>query len=211
MPFRKLRQFQDFGHEVTFLIGNFTALIGDPTDQDKRRPMLSAEADRANARTYADQAFRILDPERTKVNATRSGSASSTFADIIRLSSQFTVAQFLERDNFAKRFERHEPIHLHELLYALMQAYDAVALETDVQMGGRDQLFNLMAGRPLQREARQRPQVVLPVPLLVGLDGHMKMSKSHGQLHRHRRHAERHVRQGDVAARLRDARLLHPA
>jgi tyrosyl-tRNA synthetase len=180
VPFRKLRQFQEFGHEVTFLIGNFTALVGDPTDRDKGRPMLSPEQTEVNARTYANQAFRILDPERTKVKRNSDWLGKLTFADIIRLASQFTVAQFLERDSFAKRYESHEPIHLHELLYPLMQGYDAVALETDVQVGGRDQLFNLMAGRPLQREAGQRPQVVVPVPLLVGLDGHMKMSKSQG-------------------------------
>ena len=177
---RKLRQFQDFGHRVTFLIGNFTGLIGDPTDKNKTRPMLSPEQLEANARTYAEQAFRILDPERTQVRYNADWLSKLTFAEVIQIAAPYTVAQFLERDSFAKRYAAHEPIHLSEFLYAIMQARDAVELETDVQVGGRDQLFNLMAGRPLQREFGQRPQVVITLPLLVGTDGHEKMSKSLG-------------------------------
>ena len=180
ITFRKLRQFQDFGHDVTFLIGNFTGLVGDPTDKDKTRPMLSPEQLEANSQSYAEQAFRILDPQRTTVAHNADWLAKLTFADVIAISSKFTVAQFLERDNFQKRYERHEAIHLSEFMYALMQAYDAVMMETDVQIGGTDQLFNLLAGRTLQRESGQDPQVVITTPLLVGTDGHLKMSKSAG-------------------------------
>ena len=180
LTMRKLRTFQDLGHEVTFLIGNFTGLVADPSDKDKSRPLVSREQLEENARTYADQAFRILDRERTQVRHNADWLAALTFADVLRLASHFTVAQFLERDNLARRFERHDPIAVSEFLYALMQAYDAVAMETDVQVGGTDQLFNLMAGRTLQREHGQRPQVAITMPLLVGTDGHEKMSKSLG-------------------------------
>ena len=180
VTFRKLRQFQDFGHRVTFLIGNFTGLVGDPSDKDKSRPMLSAEQLEGNAKTYTRQAFRILDPERTEVARNADWLGELTFAEVIGLCSKFTVAQFLERDNFEQRWRRHDPIHLHEFLYAIMQAYDAVALETDVQVGGTDQLFNLLAGRVLQRESGQRPQVAITTPILVGTDGVQKMSKSAG-------------------------------
>ena len=180
ITFRKLRQFQDFGHEVTFLIGDFTGLVGDPSDRDKSRPLLSQEQLRENAETYAAQAFRILDAERTSVRHNAEWLSPLTLAEVIDLCSKFTVAQFLERDNFERRMERHDPIHLHEFLYAVMQAYDAVQLETDVQVGGTDQLFNLMAGRVLQREHGQQPQVVITTPLLVGTDGTQKMSKSAG-------------------------------
>ena len=177
---RKLRTFQDLGHEVTFLIGNFTGLVGDPSDSDKTRPMLTPEQLAANAETYADQAFRILDRERTAIRSNADWLRELGFADVVRLASNFTVAQFLERDNFARRWERHDAIHVSEFMYALMQAYDAVALETDVQVGGTDQLFNLMAGRVLQREHGQRPQIVITLPILVGTDGQLKMSKSTG-------------------------------
>lgn len=180
LTMRKLRQFQDFGHGVTFLIGNFTGLIGDPSDKDRRRPMLSPEQLAANAQTYADQAFRILDHSRTTIRYNAEWLAALTFADVVRLSAHFTVAQFLERDNFRKRWERHDPVHLSEFMYAIMQGYDAVALHTDVQIGGSDQLFNLMAGRTLQREFNQTPQVLVTVPILVGTDGHQRMSKSTG-------------------------------
>jgi len=180
LPMRKLRQFQDFGHDVTFLIGNFTGLVGDPSDKDRGRPMLTAEALAANGRTFADQAFRILDGERTTVKYNADWLGELTFVDILRLSSKFTVAQFLERDNFQKRWQNHDAIHLSEFMYAIMQAYDAVMLETDVQIGGSDQLFNLMAGRTLQRDADQRPQVVVTLPILVGTDGRQRMSKSTG-------------------------------
>jgi tyrosyl-tRNA synthetase len=180
LPMRKLRQFQDFGHEVTFLIGNFTGLVGDPSDKDKGRPMLTAEMLAENGRTYADQAFRILDGERTTVRYNADWLGKLGFAEILNLTSKFTVAQFLERDNFSKRWQNHDAIHLSEFMYAIMQAYDAVMLETDVQVGGSDQLFNLMAGRTLQRDAGQRPQVVITLPILVGTDGTQRMSKSTG-------------------------------
>ena len=180
LTMRKLRQFQDFGHRVTFLIGNFTGLIGDPSDKDKRRPMLSPEQLAANAQSYADQAFRILDRDRTEVRYNAEWLSKLSFADVIRLASYFTVAQFLERDNFRKRWERHDAIHISEFMYALMQGYDAVALQADVQVGGSDQLFNLMAGRVLQREFGQAPQVLITLPILVGTDGAVRMSKSMG-------------------------------
>ncbi len=180
LTMRKLRQFQDLGHEVTFLIGDFTGLVGDPSDKDKSRPMLTPEQLEQNAGTYAEQAFRILDGERTKLRRNADWLGKLTFADVLRLCQHFTVAQFLERDNFARRWERHDAIHLSEFMYAIMQAYDAVALETDVQVGGTEQLFNLMAGRTLQREFGQRPQVVLTLPILVGTDGHQRMAKSAG-------------------------------
>jgi len=180
LTMRKLRQFQEFGHEVTFLIGTFTGLVGDPSDKNKERPMLALETLEANAQTYADQAFRILDRERTMVRRNAEWLSKLTFADVVRLCTHFTVAQFLERDNFAKRWERHDAIHISEFMYAIMQAYDAVALETDVQVGGSEQLFNLMAGRVLQREYEQSPQVVVTLPILVGTDGTVRMSKSQG-------------------------------
>ncbi len=181
LTMRKLRQFQDLGHDVTFLVGTFTALAGgDPSDKDRHRPMLSAEQVRTNAETYLHQAFRILDRERTTVRENVEWLADLRFEEVLRLCSHFTVAQFLERENFQRRWERRDPIHLSELLYAILQAYDAVSLETDVQVGGSEQLFNLMAGRTLQREFGQRPQVVLTVPILVGTDGRLKMSKTTG-------------------------------
>jgi tyrosyl-tRNA synthetase len=180
LSMRKLAQFQSFGHEVTFLVGNFTGLVGDPSGRNKERPMLTAEELSANAQTYADQAFRILDGETAQVRYNADWLSQLTFADVTRLLASFTVAQFLERDNFAKRFEQHDAIHLSEFMYAIMQAYDAVAMDTDVQVGGTEQLFNLMAGRTLQRDADQQPQIVVTVPILVGTDGHQRMSKSQG-------------------------------
>ena len=180
LTMRKLRTFQDLGHETTFLIGNFTGLVGDPSDTDKTRPLLSPEQLEANGRTYAEQAFRILDRGRTRVRRNADWLGALSFADVLGLASRFTVAQFLERDSFARRYRRGDPIHVSEFLYALMQAYDAVALETDVQIGGSDQLFNLMAGRELQRAHGQRPQIAITLPLLAGTDGRAKMSKSLG-------------------------------
>ncbi|MGQ9625410.1 MAG: tyrosine--tRNA ligase [Anaerolineae bacterium] len=180
VPIRKLRQFQELGHDVTFLIGNFTGLVGDPSDKDRRRPMLTSEQLAANARTYTEQAFKILDPEKTIIRYNAEWLAPLSFADVIKLASHFTVAQFLERENFAKRYAKGDPIYLHEFLYALMQGYDAVAQETDVQIGGVDQLFNLLAGRVLQRSFGQRPQVAVTLPILVGTDGHLRMSKTLG-------------------------------
>ncbi len=189
LTMRKLRQFQDFGHEITFLIGNFTGLIGDPTDKDKTRPMLTPEALAANSQTYAAQAGRILDMSKVQVRYNADWLSKLTFEDVIKVCAQFTVAEFLKRESFAKRYVDGNAIYLSEFLYGLMQAYDAFALETDVQIGGRDQLFNLMAGRKLQQEMGKRPQIVMMLPLIVGLDGHEKMSKSLGN----------HIAMDDVA------------
>ena len=179
---RKLRQFQDFGHDVTFLIGTFTSMIGDPSDKDKARDQLTMEKVEENARTYAEQAFKILDPEKTRVRRNDEWLAPLDFADIIRLASNFTVQQFLVRENFAKRIDEGKAIYLHEFFYALMQAYDAVAQDADVQVGGQDQLFNiLVAGRKLQVGLGQKPQIALIMgELLPGTDGEIKMSKSLG-------------------------------
>lgn len=179
---RKLRQFQEFGHDVTFLIGTFTSTIGDPSDKDKARDQLTLQAVEENARTYAQQAFKILDPEKTRVRRNDEWLAPLDFADIIRLASNFTVQQFLVRENFANRMAANQPIYLHEFFYALMQAYDAVAQEADVQVGGQDQLFNiLVAGRKLQTGLGQKPQIAIIMgESLPGTDGTAKMSKSTG-------------------------------
>ena len=180
VPLRKMRQFQDFGHEVTFLVGSFTALIGDPTGRDKTRPMLTPQEIAENAKTYTEQAFAVLDGERTKIAFNGDWLSQLTFEDVIRMTAQFTVAQFLRRDNFSKRYDAGDPIHISEFLYAMMQAYDADHMDTDVQLGGTDQTFNLMAGRQLQEANGHRPQVCITLPILVGTDGHEKMSKSLG-------------------------------
>jgi tyrosyl-tRNA synthetase len=177
---RKLRQFQDLGHQAIFLIGTYTALIGDPSDKDKARPRPSKEEVFENARTYTEQAFKILDPERTEVRYNGEWLSELGFEQLIELASNFTIQQFLVRENFAKRQERGDPIWLHELFYALMQGYDAVALEADVQLGATEQLFNLMAGRKLQESFGQEPQVAVTLPILVGTDGTIRMSKSLG-------------------------------
>lgn len=180
---RKLRQFQDLGHEVTFLIGNYTALVGDPSDKNKARPILTEEQVMENARTYAEQAFRVLDREKTRIRYNGEWLSKLTLVDLIRLGQHFTVQQFLTRENFAKRLERGEPIFLHETFYALMQGYDAVAMETDVQVGGSDQLFNIIvAGRKLQEALGQRPQVGIILGILPGTDGVQRMSKSQGNV-----------------------------
>jgi tyrosyl-tRNA synthetase len=180
VPLRKLRQFQDLGHEIVFLIGSFTALIGDPSDKDKARPQQTPEQVQHHARTYVEQVYRVLDRERTRIEYNDRWLAPLTFEDLIKLASNFTVQQFLTRENFSQRFQAGDPIWLHEFFYALMQAYDAVALETDVQVGGTEQLFNLMAGRKLMEAAGLRPQVCITLPILVGTDGHQRMSKSTG-------------------------------
>jgi tyrosyl-tRNA synthetase len=177
---RKLRLFQDLGHDVTFLIGTFTALIGDPSDKDSARPQQTDEEVAEKARTFTEQAFRVLDPERTTIKYNADWLAPLDFKDVIKLASHFTVQQFLSRDNFSKRYAKGEAIWLHEFFYALMQGYDAVATQTDVQIGGTDQLFNLMAGRKLMEAYGLRPQVVLTHPILVGTDGHERMGKSRG-------------------------------
>ncbi len=180
---RKLRQFQDLGHEVTFLIGSYTALVGDPSDKNKARPILTEEQVAENARTYAEQAFRVLDREKTKIRYNGEWLSKLTLVDLIRLGQNFTVQQFLARENFAKRLEKGEAIYLHETFYALMQGYDAVALQTDVQVGGTDQLFNIIvAGRKLQEALGQKPLVGIITGILPGTDGVQRMSKSTGNI-----------------------------
>lgn len=177
---RKLRQFQDFGHQVVIIIGDYTALIGDPSGRSATRPMLSQEAIAANATTYIDQLAVILDRARTEVRFNGEWLGKLDFAAVVRLSSRMTVAQVLQREDFANRYANQQPISLHELLYPLAQAYDSVAIEADVEMGGLDQTFNILAGRDLQKELGQDQQIALFMPLLVGLDGAKKMSKSLG-------------------------------
>jgi tyrosyl-tRNA synthetase len=180
---RKLRQFQDLGHDVTFLIGSYTALVGDPSDKNKARPLLTQEQVAENASTYAEQAFRILDQARTRVRYNGEWLSKLSLLDMIRLGQTFTVQQFLARENFDKRLASGEPIYLHETFYALMQGYDAVAQETDVQVGGTDQLFNIIvAGRKLQEAQGQRPLVGVITGILPGTDGVMRMSKSTGNV-----------------------------
>jgi len=180
VPLRKLRQFQQFGHHCIFLIGDYTALVGDPSDKNKLRPMLTPEQIAANESSYFEQAARILDPRRTEVRHNSEWLGKLMLPDIIRLMSKFTAAEMLRRENFRLRWEAGDAIYLHEFLYALMQGYDAYALACDVQIGGTDQLFNLMAGRKIQEDAGQRPHVPVTVPILVGLDGKERMSKSKG-------------------------------
>jgi tyrosyl-tRNA synthetase len=177
---RKMAQFQELGHTVIFLIGDFTGLIGDPTGKKTTRPALSREEIDANAETYKAQVFKILDPVRTEIRFNSEWLGELRGADWIRLTSRFTLAQMLERNDFSKRMAAGEPISVHELLYPMAQAYDSVALKADAELGGNDQLFNLMRGRELQEAMGQGPQVVLTVPLLLGLDGIEKMSKSLG-------------------------------
>lgn len=177
---RKLRQFQDLGHQVIIIIGDYTALIGDPSGKSVTRPMLSSEEIASNARTYVDQLARILDRERTQVRFNSEWLGKLDFAQVVQLCSKMTVAQVMSREDFANRFAQHQPISLHELLYPLVQAYDSVAIEADIEMGGEDQTFNVLAGRDLQRDVHQEPQTALFMPLLVGLDGLKKMSKSQG-------------------------------
>jgi len=177
---RKLRQFQDLGHHAIFLIGTFTGIVGDPSDKESARPQQTLEEAKAKAQTYMEQAFKVLDPQKTEVRYNHEWLSDLTFKDVIGLASNFTVQQFLARDNFSKRYAAGAPIWLHEFFYALMQGYDAVALNTDVQLGGTDQLFNLMAGRKLMEAFGLRPQIALTMPILVGTDGVERMSKSTG-------------------------------
>ncbi len=176
----KLRQFQQFGHDVIFLIGDFTGLIGDPTGKSATRPRLTGEEIAANARTYREQIFKILDPERTIIDFNSRWMGAMSAAALIELAAKHTVARMLERDDFQKRYKAGQPIAIHEFLYPLVQGYDSVALRADVELGGTDQKFNLLVGRQLQEAYGQEPQVVLTMPLLEGLDGVQKMSKSLG-------------------------------
>jgi tyrosyl-tRNA synthetase len=180
VPLRKLRQFQDLGHTVVLIIGDFTALIGDPSGRVATRPPLTPDEIEANATTYVEQAFKILDPERTEMRHNSEWLGTLDFQQILELTARFTVARILERDDFAKRYESQQSISLHEFLYPVMQAYDSVAIEADVELGGTDQLFNLLAGRELMEKQGMEPQVCLTLPLLEGTDGTQKMSKSYG-------------------------------
>ena len=183
IPMRKMRQFQDLGHDVTFLIGSYTALVGDPSDKNKARPILTEEQVAENAQTYTEQAFRVLDREKTKVRYNGEWLSELSLVDLIRLGQNFTVQQFMARENFSKRLENGEPIYLHETFYALMQGYDAVVQETDVQIGGTDQLFNIIvAGRKLQEALGQKPLVGVICGILPGTDGVQRMSKSTGNV-----------------------------
>jgi tyrosyl-tRNA synthetase len=176
---RKLRQFQDLGHHAILIIGDFTGMIGDPTGANKTRPALTIEEVQENGKSYFEQASKILDPEKTEIVYNSHWLAGMSFADVIRLASKMTLARMIERDDFTKRFEREEPISIHEFLYPLAQGQDSVHLKSDVELGGIDQKFNLLVGRQLQREDGQEPQICLMMPLLVGTDGTQKMSKSY--------------------------------
>ncbi|MDQ6573588.1 tyrosine--tRNA ligase [Haemophilus parahaemolyticus] len=176
----KLRQFQNFGHEVIFLIGDFTATVGDPSGKNATRPPLSREDVLRNAETYKEQIFKILDPQKTRIVFNSEWLGELGTVGMIRLASNYTVARMLERDDFKKRFANQQSIAIHEFIYPLLQGHDSVALEADVELGGTDQTFNLLIGRELQKSAGQKPQVAMTLPLLVGLDGEKKMSKSLG-------------------------------
>ncbi len=180
VPLRKLRQFQDLGHTVTLIIGDGTAMIGDPSGRNSTRPQLSAEQIDQNAKTYMDQAMKVLNPEMTKVVHNRDWIFDLDLAGLLELLSNFTVARILERDDFSNRYHNQQPIAMHEFIYPIMQAYDSVVIKADVELGGNDQLFNLLAGRELMEKKQMEPQVCLTLPLLEGLDGVRKMSKSYG-------------------------------
>lgn len=180
VPLRKMRQFQDLGHQVTLIIGNGTALIGDPSGKNSTRPQLSQEQVEANAQTYVNQAMKILDPEKTTIVHNADWILTLDLKGLLEIASKFTVARILERDDFTKRYQSQTPIALHEFLYPVMQAYDSVKINADVEMGGTDQLFNLLAGRDLMEKMGMEPQIALTMPLLEGTDGVRKMSKSYG-------------------------------
>lgn len=176
----KLRQFQELGHRVVLIIGDFTAQIGDPSGRDSTRPMLGEEEVKNNARTYAEQAFKVLDREKTELRFNSEWLGKMSFADVIKLASKYTVARMLERDDFSKRYRENVPISIAEFLYPLAQAQDSVAIEADVELGGTDQYFNLLVGRHIQQQVGQEPQIVMTMPLIEGTDGKLKMSKSYG-------------------------------
>lgn len=175
---RVLKNFQDMGHEVVFVIGDFTGMIGDPSGKSKTRPALTFEETRKSAETYLEQATKILDRDKTRIAFNSEWLSKLNFEDVIKLCSKYTVARIMERDDFKNRFENGLPLSMHELLYPLMQGYDSVALNADIEIGGTDQTFNLLVGRELQKDFEQEPQIVMTFPLLVGLDGKEKMSKS---------------------------------
>lgn len=176
---QKLKQFQDLGHTIVFIIGDFTARIGDPSGRNVTRPPLSAEQVEQNSLTYKTQIFKILDPEKTEIVYNSQWLSKMNFLDVLKLSAKYTVARMLERDDFAKRYSEQKPISIHEFLYPLMQAYDSVEIDSDIEIGGSDQKFNLLVGRTLQREYGRPPQCILTMPILEGLDGVKKMSKSY--------------------------------
>ena len=180
VPLRKLRQFQDAGHLAVLIVGDFTAKIGDPSGRSKTRPQLTDEQVRENMQRYREQVFRILDPDRCEFRCNAEWSEPLGGSDIINIAARYTVARILERDDFRKRLKDGVPVHMHELLYPLFQGYDSVAVKADIELGGSDQYWNLLVGRELQREFGQEPQVVITMPLLVGTDGKLKMSKSYG-------------------------------
>ncbi|AEF19024.1 MAG: tyrosine--tRNA ligase [Hydrogenobaculum sp.] len=177
---QKLRDFQNLGHEIIFLIGDFTAMIGDPTGRNETRPPLSKEEVLENAKTYQEQVFKILDKDKTKILYNSEWLSTMTTKDIVNLASKYTVARMLERDDFQKRYKEGSPIHIHEFLYPLFQGYDSVVLKADIEIGGSDQKFNLLVGRELQKDYGLEKQVCITMPLLVGIDGVKKMSKSYG-------------------------------
>jgi tyrosyl-tRNA synthetase len=180
VPMLKLRQFQRFGHEVTFLMGTMTATVGDPSDKSAARQQLTIEEVQANCQSWLEQAYRVLDPDKTIVRYNADWLAPLSLADVVQLASNFTVADFLAHETFRKRMSEGRPLYIHEFIYALMQAYDALHMKTDVQVGGVDQLFNIMAGRKLQQAMGEAPLIAVTTPLLIGTDGHDKMSKSQG-------------------------------
>jgi tyrosyl-tRNA synthetase len=181
VPMRKLRQFQELGHEVIFLIGNYTSLIGDPSDKDKLRPQLTPEEVERNAQTYAEQAYKVLDPEKTTIRYNAEWLSELSFAELIKLASNFTVQQFLSRENFRLRFDQNDAIYVHEFFYSIMQGYDAFSLRADVQIGGTDQLFNIVtAARKLMSFLGEKPNIGIILGILPGTDGEVKMSKSLG-------------------------------
>jgi tyrosyl-tRNA synthetase len=181
VPMRKLRQFQELGHEVTFLVGNYTSLIGDPSDQDRLRPQLTPEQVEENARTYAEQAYKILDRDKTLIRYNATWLSKLTFAELIKLASNFTIQQFLTRENFRLRWDKGDPVYLHETFYSLMQGYDAYAMRSDVQVGGTDQLFNIVtAARKVMTYLGEKPNIAIIMGILPGTDGDVKMSKSLG-------------------------------
>ena len=193
-----MRHFQDLGHRVVFLVGDFTGSIGDPTGRSKTRPALTRDQILENAETYKNQVFKILDPETTVVDFNSRWLETLSSQEWIRLCAKYTVARMLERDDFSKRIQSGQPISIHELLYPLLQAYDSVFLEADIELGGTDQRFNLLVGRDIQREYGQFPQVLLMTPILEGLDGKGEDEQVPGKLHRHSGTRRGHVRKADV-------------
>lgn len=181
VPMRKLRQFQELGHQVIFLVGNYTSLIGDPSDKDKLRPQLTTDQVAENARTYAEQAYKVLDPDKTEIRFNAEWLSGLSFAELIKLASNFTIQQFINRENFRKRWDANDPIYLHETFYAIMQGYDAYMLKCDLQVGGSDQLFNIVtAARKLMAFLGAKPNIAIIMGILPGTDGEVRMSKSLG-------------------------------